>query len=233
MLEMPEYIRKAGVVGLPITHAWNDDEPRRLYREDERIGAQIAQTTYRGVLALSAATAEWVAWRLHGLADTLPLLNAIEATWAGVSDVRYDRALPDRPCAPAWEDFLGPTGGPVCGTFLLLASLRKLLARNKAMSPDASSLVRLAALVQPDEKPFRDWFKASLDRLVQLHPRVDTDRLGTPVPREAFDPAFPYKPDAGDDLVKRFLHGLDPTKNPFLATPEEMAAEGFEGKPYL
>jgi len=34
-------------------------------------------------------------------------------------------------------------------------------------------------------------------------------------------------------LINRFLAGLNYKSNPFLSSPEDMLAGGFEGKPYV
>jgi hypothetical protein len=74
---------------------------------------------------------------------------------------------------------------------------------------------------------------ALLKKLGELSFRaVDPDILGTPVPREAFDPSFDL---AGVDvagLIDAMLVKIGSESNPFLRTAEELAEIGFAGTPY-
>jgi hypothetical protein len=56
--------------------------------------------------------------------------------------------------------------------------------------------------------------------------------FGDPIPLEALDPDFDYKPEMRKDLLASFLSRLDWKKNPFLRSPDEMKKLGFPGTPY-
>src|SRR5262249_50139405 len=105
--------------------------------------------------------------------------------------------------------------------------------RSRGCTREASYVAVLARHVLPATKPFDAWLKPILSRLAALYPGIGVpDSLGTPVPREALDPAFDFRPEQTTDLLRAFLARLDPAQNPFLRTPAEMAQAGFKGTPY-
>jgi len=100
------------------------------------------------------------------------------------------------------------------------------------LGEDAAMLMKLAKHVMPNSKPFQDWYKTILTRLVKQHPKTLADQDGSPVPRQACDPDFEYRAEDAPKLLSKFLKGLDPQKNKLLATPAEMKKAGFAGTPY-
>jgi hypothetical protein len=229
-LLMPPYIKNAKVADAPINYDWDDDDPEEAYLDpDERLRHRIGEISDRGVVALSAGFAEWIAWRLSKHSDTKLLFQVIEAVWAGIVDWSYFEQLD----APDFSDWQGSVRGPICAAINLLDEIIYLITDGQFASPESVCLTQLALHVLPDPKPFKDWRRSTIKRLAAMYPRRPDDRLGTPVPREALDPAFDYKHEMEEELTARFLKGLDWKQNPSLRSPEAMKEDGFEGTPYL
>lgn len=234
MLTIPAYVEEAAVVGLPIKHKWNDEDLPTFYTESDRIEATIAKTTTAGAVAIALGSLEWVAWRMSKHADVDVLLQAIEAMWAGIIDVRYVRSLRESPLALKHKDWQGASRGPIYVAYKQLKGLRVCLDYKEPASPEASSSVRMARFVLPNPKPFETWWRAMVKRLADAHPDEEEgpDDVGRPVPRAAIDPRVDYKPKDAKRYLAAYLESLDPATNAFLATPKEMKKAGFEGKPY-
>jgi len=218
MLTMPSYIRRSGIVGAPIQHSWNDADPGSYYAEDERLGYRIAKTCYRGVVALSAGFAEWIAWRFSPFVSDTVLLLEIEGVWAGVID--WGHLIPPGPSehAPA-KDWTGPVHGPIRSAFMLLSQIVALAKRSTYPADASSSLSKLALHVMPDPTPFRDWRRFAVERLSTLYPFDKDDVLGPPMPRQVLDPDFNYRPERAPELLTKYLTSLDDRSNPFLRLP--------------
>ncbi|HTR54678.1 MAG TPA: hypothetical protein VMJ10_28495 [Kofleriaceae bacterium] len=231
MLAIPSYIAAASVVGKPLKHAWNDDEPDLEYQSDPRTERAISAAANRAILALSAASAEWIAWRVSAAADSTPLFEAIEAAYAGVVDWRYVRPL-DRKDAPWREKWHGPARGAISEAYFLLDRLIGDIRDESYLAEDATMLMKLARHVMPNPKPFRDWYRAALARLVELHPKSLRDQDGAPVPRQACDPQRAYRAKDAPELLREYFAALDRKRNKLLATPAEMKKAGFTGTPY-
>jgi hypothetical protein len=231
MLAIPSYIETADIVGKPLKHKWDEEEPDLNYQSDDRTERSISLAGNRAILALSAASAEWIAWRLSDSADSTPLFSVTEASFAGVVDWRYVRARGGRG-APEGKKWEGAENGPISEAYFLLDRLIGDIETESYLGEHAAMLMKLAALVMPNPKPFKDWYKAVLARLVKLHPKTISDQDGTPVPREACNPDFAYQAKDAPKLLSAFLAGLDPKKNKLLAAPAEMKKAGFKGTPY-
>jgi hypothetical protein len=223
----PPYIAAAGIHEPPVSHGLIAEED---YFQDTPLASRIRFLSYRAALALAAANAEWIAWRYEGRADNTTLLQFIEAVWAGVVDPAY---------VNLWTTFSKPGANHPASSALTRAG--RLLysvfwgARHlsSGCTREASYVAVLARHVLADKEVFERWLLAVISRIAPLYPGIGVpDRLGVPVPREAFDPDFAFKPELATDLLRGFLAQLDPIRNPFLRKPAEMIQAGFTGKPY-
>jgi hypothetical protein len=228
-LTIPPYIQRSNIADEPVTHTWDDDDPEFAYVGlDQRLQHRMDGTTDRGVLALSAGFAEWIAWRFGKLSSAPMLLYKVEAIWAGIVDWRY---LSREPLPPA-HDWHGPVRGPVWSAAKWLDRIVDLLKRKQFATPEAVCLSQLVLHVTAHPDAFKDWRRFAIQRLAKLYPADAQDRLGPPVPREVLDPDIKYDPAMAPALIDTYLRGLDPSLNPFLAKPADMLAAGFTGTPY-
>jgi hypothetical protein len=228
-LTSPDFILRTGIADEPVTHTWDDSDPDFAYvGMDERLQHRIDKTTYRGVLALSAGVAEWIAWRFHKVSSDSLLFDKIEAVWAGIIDWRYlsGNSLPVR------HDWQGPVRGPLWSAASWLDQVIGLLKRKQFASPEAVCLSQLLLHVTVHPDSFKDWRRFAIGRLAKLYPEDDQNRLGAPLPRQVMDPDIKFDPAMAPALLDTFLRGLDPARNPFLASPADMVASGFTDTPY-
>jgi hypothetical protein len=229
-LQVPNYIAKAKIVNIPIKHRWDDANFEKAYlTPDEKLRNRIDMTSDRGVIAVSLGFAEWIAWRFEDDPSHLTLLQLIEASWAGLVDWRY---LSSEVPKLKWKEWQGPVRGPICAAYKLLRDVIRLIRTEQFASPEAVCLSRLTLYVLPKAEPFKEWREFAIARLANTDPNREEDRLGRPIPREAIDPDFDYKPEQAHEPISTFLKGLDYSGNPFLASPERMKKEGFESTPY-
>jgi hypothetical protein len=228
-LTVPPFIQRAGIADAPVGHRWDDTDPEFAYvTMDARLQRRIGETTHRGVLAVSAGLAEWIAWRFHKLCDEPLLFHKIEAMWAGLVDWRYlsGARLPEQ------HQWHGPVRGPIWAAANWLDRIVDLLKREQFASPEAACLSDLVRHVIPRLQPFTHWRRFAIVRLAKLYPKDRQDMLGSPIPRQVLDPDVSYDALRADALIDSFLRGLDTERNPFLSSPTDMVAKGFTGTPY-
>lgn len=223
------YIVQAGLPEKKIVHKWNDDDPDAAYlKPDEPLRNRIDLISGRGIFALSLGIAEWIYWRFEPAKTNEKVIQLIEGMWAAIVDWRYVLV----PEGPSWSEWKGPIRGPLCGASILIKEIQYLLETDQPCSLETVNLYRLALHVLPDQKPFKDWLRFVIDRLSKTDRRKRGNYLGSPVPRAALDPEVDYSAKQSEEFLAAFLRGLDPKKNPFLASPAIMKEDGFPGKPY-
>ncbi len=233
VLKMPPYIERVRIADSPIGYAWDDEDPKEHYLgDDARLMHQFERISTRGKIALSTGMAEWVAWRLSIQSTDRVLFQVIEALWAFGADWRYLKPLKTHKQKMTWEDWSGPIKGPLCCVYHIFKTICFDAPRGMAIEPWMVPLSNLAMYVLNDPKPFKEWRRFAVERLARNHPQTKKNLDGDPVPREALDPDFPYKPEMASELVGKFLAKLDYKANPYLQTPQEMKQAGFEGTPY-
>lgn len=233
ILQIPHYIGRLGIADTPILHKWDDQKPREHYLgNDAKLMHQFEKIATRGQIALSAGMAEWIAWRLGKHSRDETLFQVIQAVWASGVDWRYVGNLKTHRQKMKWEDWTGPVRGPLCATYHILQTICFDAPRGMAIEPWMVPLSNLAIYLLVDSKAFKAWRRSVLERLAKDHPPTKKSPDGVPVPREAIDPEFPYKPEMAGELVAKFLATLDFKANPYLQTPEEMKNAGFSGTPY-
>jgi hypothetical protein len=94
---IPHYIQASGMLDQPIRYQWNDKNPMSICGHGEsKFSREVGKISRRGLAALAAGFAEWVAWRLKDHCDNRVLFEKIDAMWAAVIDWHYMH-LPDVP----------------------------------------------------------------------------------------------------------------------------------------
>jgi len=239
-LQPSAIVQSSGVIGAPIGYTWNADLALELYAQKDqnpRLYQAIDQANFKAKMSLGVAVAEWIVWRFTGHADLTDAINRIEAAWASAVNPVYARDLSAR--MPHHDD-------PIEGALeMALAVLGQTNARyRKGSIYLAEPVVKLATLavhIMPDKDVFQDWLSSAVRALAQAFPRAtDYDRASgvydasheKPVPQEFFDPSFRYDDNAAAAAIRQFLQSLDPQRNPYLRSADEMRAAGFTGTPY-
>jgi hypothetical protein len=251
-LEMPNYIRKSGLYEAQVQYDWKD--PWKCRFEVPRLKNRISPIYGRGILALAAGFAEWVVWCFRRHKEDPIFLQFIEATWASVIDRRYMNhvskaygrvakkhfTLGTNPITTnsLWkykDDLCDPIRGPAFVAIHHLCEVADLTIPSRRIgSLEAVYLSNLAEQILGKATAFNNWRRTVIERLTKYHARESglDNWMGSPVPREALDPDFDYKPEMADKLLSDFIENLDPSKNHFLLSPAELSEIGFEGKPY-
>jgi hypothetical protein len=230
----PAYIRDLSVVGQSLNYQWVDVSHREYWAKPvPPLQRKVARLDNRAIVGLTAACAEWVAWRLSTHADVSMLLDAAEAAWASIADWRYFDPG-DKPFKHLqWDDWVGSTRRPLCVANRMLINAVDNASRDTDVSVDAVYVASLAEHVLPTLKAaFRSWRDAVIAGLLKTNPFDKAHPAGELVTREAFDPTFDYKPAAAKKLMAAFLARLNPKKNKYLRSPEKLRQVDFEGTPY-
>jgi hypothetical protein len=238
---------------LPPIAAANVNQPELRYRwDDTRASADFVRPAPEGLveklkplhmrarLALAIGMYEWVIERFRGLhADPLPFQIAEGAWCANVNRAYMEYIELTR------SEWTGPIRGPIwCAATWLLPAIYFSDQEPEEWESGIDYLARLALHVLPDPQPFEEWLRATVDRLVALYTAPPPDpfedlfgereeeRRGPLVAREALDPAFPYRKEDAERLIREFLGKVDHRANDLLRLPEEMIEAGFTGVPY-
>ena len=230
VLDMPDFIARARVADVPITHSWDDADPGKAYlTPDEALQDRIDRTSDRGVIALSLGFAEWIAWRFRFDPSHLTLLQVIEAGWAAEVDWRYLSTVVEK---LHWKEWHGPVRGPICASVKLVRDVIRLIRTGQFASPEAVCLSRLVLYVLPNSELFKEWRRFAIRRLSEVNSSKQSEVLGKPIPREALNPEWPYSPKDANRLLMEYVRRLKHSENPYLASPQAMKKAGFEGRPY-
>lgn len=232
MLALPGYLEKLGLREdkLPIEKFVPNYDV-----EVDVVQSWMSEASERAKLAFGCAAAEWIVWRIEGVAEVTDMHAFIEAMWATVVDYRYAREIdheyPD-------DDF---------SSKLVLhetwSNLQAIFRRAQKMDASNMDCVCLSLIVRhvlskKHQKAFKDWLIFAMRERAKIFwqrdPESEDPKIchGEPIPREAFDPDFKFEPSISKELLQKFLNGLDQKANPYLRSPEEMKALGFEGVPY-
>ncbi len=253
MRNPPHYVVKSGVLDLPLKFSWDGKGMHFGASEGTKLGKSLSRLTNRGLAVLAALVEEWLVWRLGKGIDVERILDHVDATLAWAIDRRYrdesslKGAIPkDTPVNQALGD----------GVWMARTVTDDDRWETLVLPPSDSlfSLINVTKQTMPDQpkKAFLAWVNESIETATRLDPRPkkrmpsyrDFDKPEAyraaawpyfgekALPREAFDPDFGYKPTQREELLNRFLVGLDWKKNPFLRSPEKMKKLGFKGKPY-
>jgi len=227
MLDAPRYIADADIAVPALNFTWVTSDIRSYYLDiDEALFDRLNKLSDTGCMGLTLAIAEWIVHRFDGQNDDPIPLQFVEAGWASLVYPAYCvyTELPD-------DDWRGPVREPLNMTVTIVND--GIFCRDENPDPAVHPgwLRNLARRVLDDTTAFDAWFEACVERLETVAPAVKRERGmfddmamwdGAPLPRQAFDPAFPYKPEDGPGLVDEFLKSLDPDGNEFLRSVDEM-----------
>jgi hypothetical protein len=232
----PRYLLASTIQAAPLGLFWDEQHGAGILPADGEVMERAYRLSWRAGLAYSIGVAEWIVYRqLAAFADPLPA-EYLEAAWASVVDLRYSN------CGEAswgmWADdagWSGPARGPVRQALRYVdGACSQIFDRNGHVGWVAAHLAALATYVLPETCVFGNWSRSVLTRLESLYPCDPQDELGDVVPREALDPGIAFDPGDTEALVRAFLLSLEPAKNRWLNTAQEMLSPtwGFRDVPY-
>jgi hypothetical protein len=229
-LKALEVIDRALVSEAPISYEWDRPVFRKLNGyKSENLKRVLLEMSAFANLAFALGVTEWISRRLEGFTDCKAILDYSEGVWASMIDRRYLQREETDDVEYTWAD--------PARDVIMYATNRICLAYYHCwgLDPDRLSdimqLVAAARHVLADKKPFEVWTKQVLSRLVADYPT--TEGVGAPVPREVLEVDQQYEPQNASLYLTKFLQGLVPAENAFLADPDTLAkVPDLHGSPY-
>jgi hypothetical protein len=227
-LSTPKHIRDANVDDQVVKFIWDDWDLIRIFESgDDEFHKRMAQISYRGNIAFTIATGEWIVHRFDSVSEDPIPLEHMEAAWAALVDPWYAIWW-----QPPDEEWLGPIRGPLSLAIIFTLQARAYADEGGDVAGNSFKANNVAEHVLTVSDPFREWRERVVNRLELLYPFNEHDPLGEVVPREALNPDFEFRPELTERLVNHYLRNLEPRKNQFLRTAQEMLECGFKGVPY-
>ena len=222
---------------------WDDARVDEDFTGDaSEVLSAALRMSVRARMALAVGLYEWIVWRFDGLHRRTEPKQVLEAAWCACVDPRYLNHYEFT--RDEWE---GPIEGPLwCAMAYLQHGLPKGYDLEGDLYDALELLYLLAAHVVPKDAHMEPWLETILQRLVQhfpLQPEAEIpfddlfdhrigERLGELIGRDALDPNLPL--DAARD--RRFLASMlaegHNSENPYVASPEDLEEQGFEGAAY-
>ena len=235
----PQYITAAGITTNVVRFPWDEWNCKQYYWSvDDAMFERLDRLTNKANTGLAIAIGEWICERFSAVEPVPTPKEYLEAAWAGAIHPAYCKYMETHD-----DDWRGPIRAPLALTITLVNDALFGLAYDPRVAVRVCWLYNLARHVLPDIRAFETWLEACIQRMELLHGKTvdsqgeedifaDLPWQGSPVPREAFDPAFAYSPSAAPALLDAFLRELRPELNPFLRSPQELASEEGISKPY-
>jgi hypothetical protein len=213
-----------------------------LGNENRVLEEQLASLSFRALLALGAACAEWTYRRFVGVRRDPELAELIEAVWVASWDFRHLRA--DRLSFPRMPEDTATNAQQVTkGHLAKMCNAYALI--DFGIVGYARSSAALVSYMTAQPKPFQTWFKTVVKRMQDLSepcaaetcgtglfdddPRggyVNPAVWGTPVARQWFATNWQGAQADFDRDMALLLANVDPASNRFLHTEAELKARG-------
>lgn len=242
----PKYVVDAGVPQSSTTYDWNKEIELKLYAakdQNVKLCHALDESNYRAKFSIGIATTEWIIWQFEKHAKLDDANNRIEAAWASAIDPAYARDLKFKLTRSSVFHESAIIDGPIKLALNFLGVIDAHYATgNIYLAAAVVKQVLLARHVIAAKRAFDDWMSGAIRNSAEVFPRnvkYDTKLQKydasheIPVPREFFEPGFTYTLETGKKALQEFLKTLDHTKNPYLCSPEEMRAKGFQGTSYV
>jgi len=234
-MKLPAYLETLHLSALPMDYTSDNATFNEFWSaHDEsspRLAAAINPINGRAAFALGVACTEWVLARVEGHTDTADAMLRIEAGWAAVADWRYANLPSPSPSPPsAPREY----AAPLRLAMRLLSRAHELYSTGSVdVNSRAQALVMLVEHIAGRHAAFEPWVSESLRRCHEHF--ADTGvpmKEQPPVPRTLFEPNFVWRDGIAEESLAQLVRALDSTRNPYLRSPEEMLAAGFQGPPY-
>jgi len=223
------HVQVNGIQDATIRYKWDDWDVESVDMPlDEGQQQLLGRLSQRAICAFTTGTAEWILYRFARLSDDPFPLQCLETAWTQIVNFNYAPHKDIR-----IEDWTGPVRGPVG---VAIRRVKFAIQQADVCGDPAwrtGRIVKLAEHVLPDPAPYKQWRDRILARLLALYPMDADEKLGEVVPREALDPDLAFDISQTENLINRFLAGLDYRMNPCLNSPDQMRQQGFQGVPYV
>lgn len=234
-MSLPTYLTALNLSALPVDYHWDNEIFNTFWAANDEDSPRLAEAlsliSVRAAYGLGVACSEWVAARVTGHVDTADALLRIEAAWAASVDRRYAN-LPEPPPSPpsAPKHFVSPLR---LSMILLSTAVELYQGPGEGVRSNTQGLAMLVEHIAGRHPAFAAWLTESFRRAHQHFPSSDVEVEQQPaVPKEFYEPDFVWRDGIAQESWDRFLKTLDPSRNPYLRSADEMRAAGFPGLPY-
>jgi hypothetical protein len=251
-VQTPSFIQDAGILELPSEFPWKGEGMHYGPEQGTKLHDALQDLTVCGQTVVAARTLEWLLWRLHNAVDTRIFFDYLEAVFAWTVDYRYKDENPLGDLLPPSTSASNQALRDAVWTLRRVADDRYYRSPNtRDDKVTAIASITKQTLPAKPKKAFTGWLSWAVQRTLDLSPRprglypvrknfasdeeyYEAGRpfVGVALPREALDPKAGYKPGHRQELLSRFIEGLDWKNNPFLRAPDEMKKLDFPGAPY-
>lgn len=234
-MKLPAYLIALNLSTLPVDYDWDTVIFNTFWaatdEDNPRLSEALQLLSVRATFALGVACSEWVIARVEGHTETTDALLRTEASWAVTIDPRYAK-LPLPPPSP--ESVPPQFASPLRLAMKLLSyAHERFTGDGEYVHSSTQGLVMLVDHIAGRHEAFEPWLYESLRRCHEYFPASEVPiEEESPVPQELFEPDFVWREDLVLESLQRFVQTLDPARNPYLCSAEEMLAAGFEGSPY-
>lgn len=244
MQQVPEILNSKEFLTEEINVKWDKDsvEYFLLKIENDKLTDALRTLNHKAIIGLSAATLEWIFWRISEIFLFKDTSKQTDTLWLGLIDKRYIKVseCENFPRNDIYDDILWVASNcfDEIHYHYTIGSYRILYK--------VVNLIMLARYITPDKKIFDDWLNDCIKRSAKLFPaRYNADEAWqnrdsvydssdeSPIPREFyFEPEFDYETADIDGLLAKFINEVDHSDEMYFKSAERMLEEGFQGTPY-
>lgn len=234
-MKLPPYLVALNLSELSTDYEWDTVYFNTFWdatdEDNPRLADALLLISVKAAFGIGVACSEWVLARVEGHTDTIDAFLRIEAALAATVDPRYAKFPPP---LTSLSSGLPQFESPLRLTVKLLSYAHERCAGDGyGVRSSTQGLCMLVDHITGHHPAFTPWLSESLRRCHEHFPAseapVEEER---PVPQELFEPGFVWSAEASEEALQRVVQTLDPAKNPYLCSPDEMLASGFKGLPY-
>lgn len=257
MLTIPKILEQINYTDKELDYKWTEKETDKFLSQqiiNQKLLGQICQLNYKATFGFASAAAEWIFWRFVNWRPKISGKNldlsfkSTLAQWISLIDKHYLVTIGNK---TIYADLpLNNIERPFWVTQEHMSDARFNYTKNRpTLYGNATRLLTLACYLSTEKELFDNWLKDCFDRAQKLFPNKqwpigeevrqsnmdeNYDSNDDPfIPREFFfTEGFDYKMADLDKMQQDLIDQADYTTNIFLAKPEKMIQEGFQGTPY-
>lgn len=247
--QLPEILSKSNIANAPLKYKWNSDI-HDDFMGGEKVDNNVklfkvfSKLNYKANIAMAAAAAEWICYRLATHINFGEIFLRVDALWAAAINVDYIKNTPIAIGIFRPSDQVEGVLWCVVDAYETIMSC--ILRRSVYITEGSVYLSVLAQYIMPKgDKTYQEWLQNKLRILASKfpcpydiysfdgHDREAYDSSSEPpIPRDfIFEDEFDYDKN-GLTSCNLFLSELKKENNPYLFSSEELIQRGFSGTPY-
>lgn len=244
----------ADLADRPIDKVWKGTPAHLGPHRYTAVRRSLEFKTSSALLALTAGSMLWAHERLRKQADTGTLLALSEAIFCYQVSPLYLNPIEKYRFIPTTDGMALPEGAAAIYPWIFFQkffTFPKLWPIYPTII-DTAQAIYLTRYIMPERsREYRKWVEAATRKLAlvahlpdpRLEPippgsppevfEAESKRvIGRPLSPWALNPDETFEAARNSDEIGQLLASADPSKNPFLRSPEELRSAGFAGPPY-